>query len=115
MTTNSPFNAPRAPMADPCAGKPNAPPQAIDNPCAYIPQLRAALYALLAGAQAQEVRFGDQLVRYHNGNIPHLRAELRRLEIQCNNAGPRAVRAGPYVPTSAPRYPFMGRGPFAFW
>ena len=77
---------------------------AVDNPCALLPQLRAALYQLMAGQQRAEIRNGDQWLRWHQGNVKELRAEVRRLELICgssSNAG-RAVRVGPYVPFNAP-------------
>lgn len=77
------------------------PPQvspAVDNPCALLPQLRAALYQLMAGQQRSEVRNGDQWLVWHQGNVAELRKEVRRLEMICgaNAFQPRAVRVGRY-------------------
>jgi hypothetical protein len=73
----------------------------IDNPCAYLPQLRAALYQLMTGAKSSEVRDGDRWMKFHNGNVAELRSEIRKLEQICTADGqvsnaPRAVRAGPH-------------------
>ncbi|WP_423787352.1 gpW family head-tail joining protein [Klebsiella pneumoniae] len=70
----------------------------IDSPCAILGQLRAALYALMAGQQRAEVRNGDQWLRWHQGNVTELREEVRRLELLCGAAArrPRAVRVGNY-------------------
>jgi hypothetical protein len=77
---------------------------AIDDPCALLPQLRAALYQLMAGQARSQVRNGEQWLTWHQGNVKELRAEVRRLELLCSanaNAG-RAIRVGPYVPFNAP-------------
>ncbi|MCW2284905.1 hypothetical protein M2323_002741 [Rhodoblastus acidophilus] len=104
------FNRP--PLRSSGLPAPSAPPQAIDNPCAYLPQLRAALYALLSGAQSQQIRDGDRWRSTQNGNAKELRAEIRKLEIMCDpRLQRRAVRAGPYVPADAvPGYGY----PFGF-
>jgi hypothetical protein len=57
---------------------------AVDDPCALLPQLRAALYALMTGQQRQQVRHGDQWLTWHQGNVKELRAEVRRLEAICD-------------------------------
>lgn len=83
---------------------PGGTPPAIDNPCAWLPQLRAALYELMAGQARSQTRHGDQWCTWHRGNVKELRMEIRRLELLCGqnaNRG-RAVRVGPYVPTHAP-------------
>ena len=79
--------------------QPNQTP-AVNNPCAYLTQLRAALYQLMTGARTSEVRDGDRWLKYHQGNVSELRAEIRKLEQFCNadgtvNNAPRAQRAGP--------------------
>jgi hypothetical protein len=73
---------------------------AVDNPCAYLPQLRAALYQLMTGSTTSEVRDGDRWQKFHQGNVQELRVEIRKLEQICNADGtpnnrPRAERAGP--------------------
>ncbi len=72
---------------------------AMDNPCAALPVLRNALYNLMAGETKSQVRFGDQWLTFHNGNVKELRAEIRKLEAMCSNGVPsnagRAVRVGP--------------------
>ena len=69
-----------------------------DNPCAALPMLRAALYDVMQGKKSS-VRFGDQMVSWHRGDIAGLKAEIRRLEQTCLNGMPsnagRAVRARP--------------------
>jgi hypothetical protein len=67
---------------------------AIDNPCAYLPVLRGALYKLMSGEAKSQVRFGDQDLSFHNGNVKELRAEIRKLEAMCAQGG-RAERVGP--------------------
>lgn len=87
-----------------CTPRGGATPPAVDDPCALLPQLRAALYQLMSGQQRSEVRNGDRWLVWHQGNVKELRAEVRRLEMTCgssSNAG-RAVRVGPYVPFHAP-------------
>jgi hypothetical protein len=90
----------------------NSPPSSsapsVDNPCAYLPQLRAALYQLMIGAKSSEVRDGDRWMKFHQGNVVQLRAEIRKLETICGADGqvsnaPRAVRAGP-LRSSAHRF-----------
>ncbi|MEH2476194.1 hypothetical protein V1281_002636 [Nitrobacteraceae bacterium AZCC 2161] len=82
---------------------------ANDNPCAALPMLRSALYDLMGGKTKSQVRFGDQWLSFHNGNVKELRAEVRRLEIICgtngqpSNAG-RAVRVGPRFSPSMSGY-----------
>lgn len=74
-------------------------PPAVDNPCAMLPQLRAALYQLMAGQAKAEVRFGEQWTRWQRSDVKALQHEVRRLEVICEsgmNVG-RAVRVGPYV------------------
>ena len=68
---------------------------AVDNPCALLPQLRAALYQLMSGQQRAQVRYGDQWLTWQRGNAAELRDEVRRLEFMCSNR-PRAVRVGNY-------------------
>jgi len=106
-------NFSRPPLSKSCFPASSQPPQAIDNPCAYLPQLRAALYSLMTGNQAQQIRDADRWRSTHNGNVKELRAEIRRLEIMRNpGMSKRALRAGPYVPpASAPGYGFpFGQG-----
>jgi hypothetical protein len=64
----------------------------VDNPCAMLPQLRAALYQLLAGEARAQVRNGEQWLTWHQGNAKALQREVRRLEAICEGTGPRAVR-----------------------
>lgn len=104
MTTFS-----RPPLNQGCAGQPQqSTPTVISDAdaCGYLPQLRAAYYALLAGSQTQRVRYGEQEISYSRGNVEMLRAEMRRLEIICGAGGgtARAIRAGGYRP-----YPYPGR------
>ncbi|WP_424362977.1 hypothetical protein [Methylocystis parvus] len=101
------FNRP--PLSSGCNSQPGqGTPTAISDAdaCAYLPQLRAAYYALLAGSQTQRVRYGEQEISYSRGNVELLRAEVRRLETLCGAGGgtARAIRAGGYRP-----YPYPGR------
>ncbi|QDM28396.1 hypothetical protein FNL56_21485 [Tardiphaga sp. vice304] len=73
-------------MTNPCNPVATPPPN-IDNPCAYLGQLRAALYTLMAGQARAEIRFGDQTLRYHQTNVAELRLEVQRLEHMCNGDG----------------------------
>lgn len=73
----------------------------LDDPCAMLPKLRAAYYALLAGSQAEEVRFRERGIRYHRADARALQSEIRRLESICGvYHGPKryAIRAGGYQP-----------------
>ena len=73
---------------------------AADDPCALLPQLRAAFYALLAGQARAEVRNGDQWLKFQKADTDTLRHEVRRLELMCGECvrGGRAVRVGPRFP-----------------
>ena len=76
---------------------------AVDDPCALLSQLRAALYQLLAGQARAEVRNGDQVLRWHRADVKALQHEVHRLERICGpgaNAG-NAIRVGPYIPVNA--------------
>jgi hypothetical protein len=81
---------------NPCA--PSATAAGVDNPCSMIPVLRGALFDLMSGKGRSQIRFGDQWLSFHNGNVKELRAEIARLEIMCSNGQPsnagRAVRVG---------------------
>lgn len=65
-----------------CNGS-GGPAPAVDNPCATLPQLRAALYQLLAGQARAVVRNGDQWLEFQKGDAKALQHEVRRLEIIC--------------------------------
>jgi len=73
---------------------------AVDNPCAFLPQLRAAYYQLMAGQARAEIRNGDQWLKFQRADADALRHEVRRLELICgaNGHGGRAVRVGPRFP-----------------
>ncbi len=112
---SAPFN--RRPLQGQCFSAGQQPPQAIDarQQCAILPALRAAYYSLLAGKQTAEVRNGDMWQTFQRGNAKELKAEIRRLEILCENPRKRAVRAGPYVPSDALPgwgFPFGAGWPF---
>ncbi|MGJ0396295.1 MAG: hypothetical protein ACR65U_08730 [Methylocystis sp.] len=99
MTTNPPFN--RAPLNQGCHSPANSPPSSVDDPCLYLKQLRAAYYALLSGAQTQEVRHGDFWQSFHKGDAKMLKQEIDRLSAICPQSqgglgGRYAVRAGGY-------------------
>jgi len=58
------------------------------DPCAVLPRIREAYYALLEGRRAELVEFDAgngvrRRVQYGRGDIPALRAELSRLEALC--------------------------------
>jgi hypothetical protein len=76
----------------------------VDNPCEWLPQLRAALYQLLAGQAKAEVRNGDQWLQYQRADTKALQHEVRRLELICGQGSHhgRAIRVGPYIPVNAP-------------
>jgi hypothetical protein len=78
---------------------PSAADPAVDNPCAYLPRLRGAMYELMAGQARAQVRNGEQWSTWHRADLKALQHEVRRLEIICEtgiNVG-RAVRVGhPY-------------------
>src|SRR6266478_9255718 len=83
---------------------PGGAPPTVDDPCALLPALRAAMYALMAGQARFEVRNGDQWLSFQKGDAAALQHEVRRLELICGrdaNQG-RAIRVGPYTPTNAP-------------
>ncbi len=94
------------PNIGPCSPTPATPGGngSIDNPCAMLPQLRAAYYALIGGQQTAEIRDNNRILRFHAGNRAELKAEIRKLEALCP-AGPGnplkpqlgAVRAGPFT------------------
>lgn len=79
--TNPPFI--RAPLNQGCHSPPSLPPSEVHDPCAMLPKLRAAYYALLAGAQSQEVRHGDMWQRWHKGEAKLLKQEIDRLSTIC--------------------------------
>jgi len=76
----------------------------VDDPCAWLGQLRAALYALLAGQAKFEVRNGEQWLSFQRADTKALQHEVRRLEQICDKSTHhgRAIRVGPYIPVSAP-------------
>jgi hypothetical protein len=76
----------------------------VDDPCAWLGQLRAALYQLLAGQTKAEVRNGDQWLQFQRADTKALQHEVRRLEMICdpNARHGRAIRVGPYIPVNAP-------------
>lgn len=82
----------------PNGGPPMTP--AVADPCALLPQLRAAYYQLMAGQARAEIRNGDQWLKFQRADADALRHEIRRLEIICGDCGHggRAVRVGPRFP-----------------
>src|SRR5258707_5182271 len=83
---------------------PNGSVPVVDDPCAYLGALRAALYALMAGQAKYEVRNGDQWLTFQTANTQALQHEVRRLEMICDPSSRhrRAIRVGPYIPVNAP-------------
>jgi hypothetical protein len=83
---------------------PNGVAPVVDDPCEWLGQLRAALYALLAGQAKYEVRNGDQWLTYQRADTKALQHEVRRLEMICDGRSHhgRAIRVGPYIPANAP-------------
>lgn len=59
------------------------PTPAVTDPCALLPQLRAAFYQLMAGQARAVVRNGDQWLEYQKGDAKTLQHEVRRLEAIC--------------------------------
>jgi hypothetical protein len=55
----------------------------INDPCAILPQLRAAYFDLLSGAQTAQIRDGERWRTFHKGDAKMLRDEIRRLEYMC--------------------------------
>ena len=58
------------------------------NPCAVLPKIREAYYALLEGRRPELVEFDAgngvrRRVQYGRGDVPALWAELSRLETLC--------------------------------
>lgn len=58
------------------------------DPCAVLEKLRPAYYALVSGEKAMTVEFqsGDgarQTVTYHRADLSMLRAEMSRLQMEC--------------------------------
>jgi hypothetical protein len=78
---------------------------AVDNPCEFLPQLRAAHYQLLAGQARAQVRNDSQWVTYQRSDAKSLEREIRRLEIICGHDAHRgrAVQVGPHFPHHAHR------------
>jgi len=84
---------------------PTGAPPTVDDPCAYLGMLRAALYQLMSGQAKAEVRNDTQWLKWHRSDVKALQHEVRRLELICDpnaNRG-RALRMGPYIPVSAHR------------
>jgi hypothetical protein len=72
---------------------------AVDNPCAFLPQLRAAYYQLMAGQAYAEIRNGDMWTRFQRADAETLQREIRKLETICEGGhGGRAIRVGPRFP-----------------
>ena len=90
-------------VSNPCAPTPTQ--SVIDNPCAMLSVLRGALYDLMTGKARSQVRFGENWLSFHNGNIKELRAEIRMLETMCLNGQPsnagRATQVGRFNPALA--------------
>lgn len=74
---------------------PGAVTPAVDNPCAFLPQLRAAYYQLAAGQALAQVRNGEQWTTYQRPDMDRLERDIRRLEIECGSNRGRAVLVGP--------------------
>lgn len=58
------------------------------DPCAVLPRIREAYYALLEGRRPELIEFDAgngvrRRVQYGRADIPALRAELNRLEVLC--------------------------------
>ncbi len=98
--------SPRAPLNQSAYPTPSGPPQAIFDECAVRPQLRAAYYQLLAGAQSAQVRDGDRWQTFQRGDNVELRKAIQRIEMTCDPRyrHGRAIRAGGY------RRPMWGGG-----
>jgi hypothetical protein len=67
----------------------------VTNPCEYLPKLRAAMYALMAGQAKYEIRLGDNWASYQRGDAQALQVEVRRLELLCEQGHHgRAIQVG---------------------
>ncbi len=69
------------------------------DPCAMLPRIREAYYALLEGRRAELVEFDAgngvrRRVQYGQSDLPGLRAELNRLEELCASRSGRRRRFG---------------------
>ena len=79
-------------MTDNCT--PSGATPKVENPCAMLSALRAALYQLMTGQATAVVRNNDQWIEFQRGDVAELRNEVRRLEIICGSGGrARAARA----------------------
>lgn len=79
-------------------------PPTVNSPCAFLPQLRAAMYALMAGEAQAEVRYENQWHRWQKADLKALQHEVRRLEMMCEHGTRGAVRVGPSHFTQGFRY-----------
>ena len=69
------------------------------NPCAVLPRIREAYYALLEGRRPEVIEFDAgngvrRKVQYGRTDLGALRAELSRLESFCGRAGGLRKRFG---------------------
>ena len=81
-------------------------PIALNDPCSMLNELRVAYYSLLVGRQSAQVRDGDRWQTFHRGDAKTLKAEIDRLEVQCDPrlSRARAIRVGPRIPSHGFRY-----------
>lgn len=78
----------------------------VDDPCAYLTALRAALYQLMAGQTKAVVRSGENWIEFQRGDAALLQREVTRLEVICGPGGgrARAVRPLASFPIETHRY-----------
>lgn len=63
-----------------------------EDPCAVLAWLRPAYYRMLAGGSEVEVRFGEEWVKYGQGNSSECASLILRLEGECAKKQGRAPR-----------------------
>ncbi|MCG6115094.1 MAG: hypothetical protein MEQ84_07830 [Mesorhizobium sp.] len=64
----------------------------FDDPCAVAKALRKVEITIATGGGVQTTRFGEDEVRWHDGNLAHLRQLIARYEGQCAAKTGKRVR-----------------------
>lgn len=64
----------------------------VSNPCLVWPRLQEAYYRLLAGDAEASARFGEDEVEFHRGDAAKLKAEITRLQVECNRRNGKRSR-----------------------
>lgn len=55
----------------------------LDDPCKAVKILRGLRIQIIAGGQAETVRYGNDEVRYSRANLAALDKEIERLAAEC--------------------------------